>query len=147
MAILKVAKGLPGSYTPLSGPELDRFRIYMDIIRFAGQTITSVSRSYDTLRLTVSVFYDGLLDPVLLEILSKQAVRDYLSNKLAFDGEVKTSGVVDAIQKLDGIKNVSITLIEAKVGIGAYASFSRVYSTFSGYIKLDETSTFTMVSQ
>ena len=147
VAILKVAKGLPGSYAPLSTEELERFRTYINDIRFAGQTISAVSRASDQLRLTVNVYYDGLVSQSVVSEASKQAVRDYLTKKLDFSGEVKVSAIIDAIQAVAGVKDVSITVIEAKKALGSYGTITRVYTTFSGYIKLDETSTFNMISQ
>jgi hypothetical protein len=147
VALLKVAKGAPGSFTSLAVDELGRFRDYMDQVRFAGQSIQSVSRANDSLKLTVNVYFDGLLDQDTIQNAAKQAVRDYLAKDLGFDGIVHTSKVVDAIKAVTGIRDASIQLIQAKKMIGAYGTITRVYTTFSGYIKLDETSTFTMISE
>jgi hypothetical protein len=148
VAILKVAKGEPGAYSPLSTEELDRFRDYIDDwVRFAGQSIQAVSRSSDQLKLTVNVHFDGLLDQTTILNNAKQAVRDYLNLNIGFDGVVKVSDLVKAIKEVSGVKDAFIEVIQAKRAIGAYATITRVYTTFSGYIKLDETSTFNMVSE
>jgi len=147
VALLKVAKGTPGSYLPLSTEQMDRFRNYIDELRFAGQSIQPVSRSSDLLRITVSVYFDGLLDQSAILESSKQAVRDYLAFGLGFNGVVAVSEVVARIKAVTGVNDVAITAIEAKQAIGTYGTITRVYTANAGYIKMDETSTFNLISE
>lgn len=146
VATLKVAKGSPGSYTSLSPEEMTRFRSYVNLIRFAGQTIFSVSRSADQLKLGVTIYFDGLEVESAVLTAVQDAISGYLNN-LNFAGDVYTSKVVDAIQSVTGVRDVVMNSIQAKKALGAYGSFGRIYETHSGYIVLDDTSTFTMVSQ
>ena len=146
VAVLKVAKGSPGSYTILSVDEMTRFRSYVNLIRFAGQTIYAVSRSADQLKLNVSVYFDGLESEASVLTAVQDAINGYL-NGLDFAGDVYTSKVVDAIQSVTGVRDVVVNSIQAKKALGTYGSFGRIYETHSGYIVLDDTSTFTMVSQ
>jgi len=72
-----------------------------------------------------------------LKVKVEAAIKGYLKN-LPFDGQVKTSALIDAIQKVEGVSDVVVSTIQAKTNTGSYANVVRVYNTVAGYIQIDE---------
>lgn len=134
---LKVAKGEVGSEQPLTGEEVYQLNAYLERIKFAGTKIQVVSLHGDRLRLTAEVFFDGIYDVAGIKTQVKAAINNYLVN-LDFDGLVYLNKIIDAIQNVPGVIDVSVASAIAVLGT-EQAPITRVYETASGYIVEDDT--------
>jgi len=134
---IKVAKGGIGAEQPLTDEEVYQLETYLERIKFAGTKIQVVSLNGDRLRLTANVFFDGLYDMDVVRTSVNRAINSYLVN-LDFDGMVYLNKIIDAIQKVPGVIDVSIT--SARIVISGESTYiDRVYETASGYMVEDDT--------
>ena len=143
---LKVAKGDgqdPEGLEALTTPELDAFESYIKDRGFAGDKFNISSLNGDTLEVDLSIYYDGFLTEATVQANVEAAISSYLLN-LDFDGVVKAIKLVDAIQEVEGVRDVVVNDLTGKNGANTTV-FSREYETKAGYITLDSgNSTFTM---
>lgn len=136
---LKVAtEDLDGNIQGLSSPQLIAFTDYVNNIMFAGSQITIVSANTDFLRLTATVYYNPLFALDAFKPKVEAAIRGYLK-ALPFDGIVKVSSLIDAVQAVEGVTDFTIQTIRAKSNAGSYVAVERIYQTVAGYIQIDET--------
>jgi hypothetical protein len=136
---IKVAKNgpTPGTLAPLDdATELVQVRGYFDRLRFAGTRLEVVTSEADRLRLYGQVYYDPLLDVASVKAAVAQAIRDYLQ-RLEFDGQLYLSRLVDAIQAVNGVRDVLLTEAKARLGSAPLITINRVYETAAGYIVED----------
>jgi hypothetical protein len=126
-----------GNIVGLGSPQLIAFTDYINSIMFAGTRIEIISQATDLLKFIATIYYNPLFDLESLKVKVESAIKDYLKN-LPFDGQVKISAIVDAIQKIEGVSDVVVTTIQAKTNVGSYANVVRVYNTVAGYIQIDE---------
>jgi hypothetical protein len=135
---LRVAtEDVEGNIVGLGSPQLTAFTDYINSIMFAGTRIDIISQATDLLKLIATIYYNPLFDLESLKVKVEAAIKGYLKN-LPFDGQVKTSALIDAIQKVEGVSDVVVSTIQAKANMGSYANVVRVYNTVAGYIQIDE---------
>jgi hypothetical protein len=135
---LRVAtEDVAGNIVGLGSPQLTAFTDYVNSIMFAGTRIDIISQATDLLKFIATIYYNPLFDLESLKVKVELAIKNYLKN-LPFDGQVKTSAMVDAIQAVEGVSDVVVTTIQAKTNAGSYANVVRVYNTVAGYIQVDE---------
>lgn len=141
--LLKLAKESSGDLVPLSAPELDAFRDYIDEIKMAGALVNVMSANADLLRVYAVVYYDPLvmaangsliLEPTVFPV--EDAVNTYLAS-LPFDGRVVLNELVDAMQAAVGVTNPWLTSAQMKVGLFPYIPIMVHVFTSAGYAKID----------
>ena len=125
-----------GKIIGLSPTQITAFSDYIQSVMFAGTRIDIISQDTDLLKLVATIYYNPLFDVSLLRANVEAAINNYLKN-LPFDGLVRVSSLVDAIQRVEGVVDVAISDIKAKPNLGVYADVVRVYSTVAGYIEID----------
>lgn len=136
-ATIKVAKkDSSGESTQLSANELAALRGYIDRLQPPGSYITVNSLPGDTVKVSLEVYYNPLLEAEQLKSDIEAAVTFYLSN-LPFNGKILRSKLADVVMALPGIVDVVVTLFQAKTSGGTYQEIVRAYIPESGYIKLD----------
>lgn len=133
---LRVAKGPIGSEQPLTAAEINGLKGYLNRIKFAGTKTQIISLNGDKLRLTAEVFYDGIKPQAEIQEAVETGLRSYLAN-LYFSGTLYKSKLVDTIQAVDGVIDVSITSAVAVVGDDE-TTIARVYESQAGYIVEDD---------
>lgn len=150
--ILKVAKGTVGSLSALSSTEKIAFDYYIDRIKPAGTNITTISASADDLKLSITVTYDPLVIAVdgstpergyLISDSSvypiEEAVIDYIQ-QIEFDSYFKVLDLVDAIQAVDGVLNVTVQKASARYGALPYTDImideQQRYNANAGYLAM-----------
>jgi hypothetical protein len=141
-AVVKVAKA-NGSGDPeaLTTDELNGFKSYLQKYMFADADIIAQSNSADSVRLSADVYYQATVSSATVEAAVMTAIKGYLQTGIAFDGELLTNKVIDAVQLVTGVNDITISSIQAKNSTGSYADVVRVYQTAAGYIALDEANT------
>jgi len=127
---IKVCTGESGSRHPLSADQLTAFKNYMDLISFAGVYIVIINDEPDEMRLVIDVYYDQMvLDSAgrrldgTGESVVQDAVRNYLNN-LPFNGTYTNQGLVDQLQKIDGVEIAELK--EASSRYGDYVNFTYI---------------------
>lgn len=145
---IKVAKGDggdPEGLTALSGAELTAFSGYIQDRGFAGDIFNISSLNGDTLEVEISIYYDAFLGGPTVEAAVEAAIEVY-TGALDFDGVVKAIKLIDAIQAVEGVRDVVVTSLTGKNGVNTTV-FTREYETKAGYITYDSgNSTITMIA-
>lgn len=132
---LRVAGGTVPSLAPLTEEELIRFQSYLSDVKPLG--IRAVAQSYpaDSLNVDANVFYDG--ERVLSEVETEveAAIENYLSS-IVFGGMIYKSKIIDAIQEVNGVKDVELIGIAAIPSIGSSLWIGRSYQPKAGWAKV-----------
>lgn len=105
--VYKVAKGAAGKYERLTEDELVGARAYLKQIAFAGTALELVSRRGDLLVPKCTIYYDGAVTQDELYQNIEESLDSYVAN-LDFDGRVYVQGIVDALQKVEHVVDVSL---------------------------------------
>lgn len=138
--VVKVATQLTegGVLQKLSGDQLNSFEGFLRLIQYAGSSVSVASEDSDKMRVHLEIYHNALTPLPELKTRVEEAITNYLSN-LQFDGAFKVIKLIDGIQALDSITDVSVTKIEAKsTQASGFTDVSRVYHPASGYIEIDE---------
>lgn len=141
--MLKVAKVVAGELAPLSTPELNAFVAYMNRVKDAGIFIYPKNAPADSFKLEIDIFYDPLvLDSTGARLDGtsatpvKDAINAYLKN-LRFNGTYVNEFLIDALQKVDGVKIPHLVSAEAKYALFPFAPIDVEYVPDSGYLRFD----------
>lgn len=140
---LKVAKLVGGVLQPLTEQELEAFSSYMFNVSDAGTYIVFVSLPPDDLKLDLEIFYDpqilwsdGSRKDGTNDTPIQGAINDYLQN-LEFNGEFTITGLVDYLQKTEGVKIPKVITADSKFGAFDYSNIYETYIARAGYMTLD----------
>jgi hypothetical protein len=141
---LKVAKAgaLPDTLDPLSPTELTQFGGYIDRLRFAGTDIEIVSLNADRLRVYAKIYYDGIYEQNDFKTRLVAGIKAYLKN-LPFDGTVQVIRLIDAMQAVEGFKDIEVIQLQGWSGLVS-EGFTRIYETKAGYIEAETAAGFTL---
>lgn len=151
--LLKVAKYTNASnVTPqkLSDNELAGLKRYFSQIKDAGVPLAVISNDPDKMAVEVTIYYNPmLLFPDVdgkgnitalknsdgVDVI-KTAIQKVIEN-LPFNGDCKTSDILDAIKKIDGVDVADITAVQVLAGVASYKPVVGYCTPESGYFKLD----------
>ena len=151
VVLVKVAKSEPP--VALSGTELSSLSGYLDDINFAGVNYIAISEDSDKIYIKASIYYNGQYSVVISDNV-KTAINAYLSN-LPFDGYVKLSSIMDAIQSVEGVTDIVFEDVAIRSDATLFANKTYLvqsnttlipsYQLFAGYVVEETTpgSTFT----
>lgn len=138
-ALIKVVKNDNG-LKALTNNEMQALESYIDDKAAMGTLYTLVSQNADKLQVTGTVYYNPQVAPSVIQNDVEAAIDHYLAEELAFNGDVFYQKVVDAMQQVNGVVDVTITSMQAKGSGGTYSSFGRKYATNAGWIVTDNLS-------
>jgi len=134
---IKVAKNEPPE--PLDANEQTALNDYWETLRYAGTKIDIVSALPDRLFVNATIYYDGAFAGNIEDDV-KQALRDYLVNLSSaenFNGTVRNTAIVDAIQAVEGVIDVKLVQAKARPEQTPFPGATIIdvrYVTFAGYI-------------
>tara|TARA_R110002050_G_scaffold67834_2_gene146918 strand:- start:1416 stop:2243 length:828 start_codon:yes stop_codon:yes gene_type:complete len=131
---IKVAKD-DGNGNPavLTNDELLSASSFVERVKSAGLLISTVSFPADQLFFDLDIYFDGQYVQSTTQDNVNNGIISYLES-LPFDGSVRLSSVVDAIQQIEGIVDVQIKKAEIQPdGQTAPSSFDRIAYTKAGY--------------
>jgi hypothetical protein len=131
---IKVAKGLTGAEVSLSNVELNQFTTYMQRVKFAGTVLNIVSLNADKLRLTGTIYHDGIYSTATMQARVQTALETFMSSDLTFNGNILNNLIINRLQTVEGLNDVFFSEVKGISGI-IETTFTREYATFSGYIK------------
>lgn len=146
--IVKIATEQGGELQPITAGQKASFEAYMQEIKDAGVKITTINYLPDILKLHMKIYRDPLvLNENGMSILTgekpvEKAIKEYLK-QLPFNGELVLAHLVDALQKVEGVRIPHINLAESKwidAGVNDYGSFQPIEVKtipVSGYFKIE----------
>ena len=140
---LKVAKGDINNGQALTAEEKTRVSNFLERYKYAGTAIELISLNADKLRVTGTIYYNGVLDPAVVKTNVVEALRQYCLN-LAEDGIVRRIKVVDAIQSVEGVVDADVTV--NGIAGATVTAISLSYETAAGYIIEDDTTPFSALT-
>lgn len=132
---LKVAKGEVGSESALSADELVRLGNFMERRKYAGTKVNLISLNADKLRVEGTIYYDGIYTAANVKAGVEAALRNYMKT-LAFDGIVRRIKLVDAVQGVEGVTDLNLTITAIAGATPTVVSVN--YETASGYLAEDD---------
>ena len=141
---IKVARGEAGALQPLTSVQATDFYNYMRRIKIAGITLNVVNLPADILRLQVNVHYSRSYNSTNVRQMIIDSLNAY-SISLEFNGVVLRNAVIDAIQRVPGVVDVEVTLLQAVTGSITY-DIERAYTTAAGYFNFQNDNTFPVIN-
>ncbi len=137
--VVKVAKedgnNLP---VPLDSQELAAFSGYLHAIQYAGTTVTAASNASDKMKISLNVYYNALITKTVVQTDVEEAINAYMAN-LEFDGAFRVIRLIDAIQSVEGVTDITVVSVEGRPdGIIEFSPVNRVYLPVSGYVTIDD---------
>lgn len=142
--LLKVAGETQGSFTPITKPQLEAFKNYINRIKPAGVLVSVRNEAGDNLYLKLTIYYNPLVLTQTGQRISdgtfpvKDAIKNYL-NSIKFNGEFIKMKLVDEIQKVEGVEIVENTYASYIDGLGASNEILIKHTPFAGYMEWDDT--------
>jgi uncharacterized membrane protein len=130
-----------GPLSSLNSEQLAGFEGFLQAIQYAGSSITALSTESDKVQMELSIYHSGLVPIDDLKDSVEGAIQGYLSN-LEFNGAFKVIKLIDAIQQVESITDVSIESMRAKpagpIAQFPYREVPRAYDPASGYLEIYE---------
>lgn len=137
--IIKVAKQIGAVLAPLSLGELVAFKGYVNGFKDAGVDTLVISQNPDFLKLNLNIYYNPIVLTTVLQAQVEVAIDNYVRN-LPFDGIFRRTKLTDALQLIEGIKDVEITTCEASFNYTSTPNYTPIgvyYETLAGYMVID----------
>ncbi len=141
--LLKVAKEVDGVPERLSASEISGFTSYINKIKFAGTFCTIISSDADLLSVSMNVYYDPSIinsSGELIKDTSIKPVEDALETYIAslpWNGVIKISAIMDAVQGVAGVDDIVIDTVQAKASAATnWIEVEKDYTTVSGYVTI-----------
>lgn len=147
--IVKIATEEGGELQPINQGQKTAFDVYINEIKDAGVRISVINYLPDILKLQMKIYRDPLVlnengqSIITGEKPVEKAIGEYLKN-LPFNGELVLAHLVDALQKVEGVKIPHIVLVESKwidAGTNGYGDFQPIEVKtipVSGYFKIED---------
>lgn len=140
---IKVAKSLSNSLQKLSNTEIAALNSYLMKIKDAGVSLQVSSLDADNLKVTMTVYVDpsyistdGYKVGTTSKVIEDAAVNYLLS--LPFNSEFTRMGLIDAIQKVEGVRIAELTSVQAKKASEAiFVDVPVLYVSTAGYMKFN----------
>jgi len=140
--ILKVAKDNGGAKAPLSTLEKNTFKSFWDKWKDAGVNLEIISLPPDQLKINITIVRDRLILDANNNLLRNNSINpialaiEAFGNSLEFDGILRLSKLVDAIQAAEGVIDVRLDQAWYKPAGGTYAGVNMSVEAIAGYFEL-----------
>lgn len=141
--ILKVAKETAGVKGPLSVLEKAIFEEFWSKWKDAGVKLDVISQAADTLKINITIIRDRLVldaNNYLLRDNTVNPITQAISNfggSLEFDGILRLSKLVDAIQAAEGVIDVQLNGAWHKPAGGSYEEVDIYVESVAGYFSVN----------
>ncbi len=147
---IKTAKGTDKTKEPLTPDELTALKTYFAEIKDAGVKLEVISNPADHFAIEIDVYYN----PMILdangyrldtsEDVVRNTIRDYVENRIPFNGQYQNVLLVDELQKIDGViipeiksaKSVSHAAYMENPDNPPWISINAWHNPESGYYKI-----------
>ncbi|WP_161947766.1 baseplate J/gp47 family protein [Rufibacter ruber] len=144
--LVKVAKLVNNNLVKLTEAEVNGLKAYIAQIKTAGQKTMVSSLDADQISVNADVYYDPSFLPDTVKTNVITAITTYLKN-IDFSGQIIVSRLQDAIQAVEGVKDVQIHNIRTRVSTETAANaetHTRIYDPYAGYVVPDTTNGYTL---
>lgn len=118
VVLVKVAKSNPP--VALSAPELSSLSGYLNNLNFAGVNYIAQSLTSDKIYIKANIFYNGQYASTINKMVVV-AINTYLAN-IPFNGYVKLTSLVDAIQTVLGVTDIVLEDIAVRADATLFAN-------------------------
>ena len=125
--ILKVKKATG----TLDSNELTRFNAYISTIKMIGTTVEVRSSTADELTLNIDVYYNGQRSLADTQTDVEAVINSYIE-ALDFNDTIRSVGITDAIQAVDGILDVHFKASVGDPFVGSTQNWTYTYNTYAG---------------
>lgn len=143
--IIKIAGDEGSGPVPISNEILENITEYINRIKDAGVHFVVESRQADSFKCDLLIHYDPLIldsngcrldgetdTPV------QEAIQSYIS-AMSFNGMYSNMALIDAVQKVEGVKIAQLTSAKVKFGLSSnYEDIVSIYTPDAGYMNLEE---------
>ena len=139
---VKVAKKSGSDLGPLTTPELTAFKAYMQRVKDAGVRLNITSSIADALLLALRIKYDPQVlyaTGARIDGTSTSPVKDAIKAHLLalpFNGIFSIQKLVDSLQAVEGVLDLSVDAVQAKYGALAFTSVNIEVIPDSGYLRI-----------
>ncbi|MCX6266550.1 MAG: hypothetical protein NTW16_04235 [Bacteroidetes bacterium] len=140
--VIKVAKDVGGTREPLSTDELRLFREFWSKWKDAGVTLEIISLPADQLKINLTIVRDRLVLDANNNLLRDNSINpvrlaiDAFGNGLEFDGILRLSKLVDAIQEAEGVIDVKLSSASHRPSGGSWQLVGMSVESAAGYFEL-----------
>lgn len=134
--LLKVAKEVSNLPAPLTSAELLAFQSYIYTIKQPGTFILCISENADLCKIYMDVYYNPITPLIDLQPKVENAINDYIT-KLPFNAKFQILRLVDKVQAIESVEDISNVNVSAKFGSNPYTPVQREYTAYSGYMNID----------
>src|SRR6185369_17612423 len=100
---IKVAKGITGSESALSSIELTQFNTYMQKVKFAGTALNIISLNADQLKITATVYHNGIYSTSVMQTNVFAAIEEFLTTGLTFNGNLLVNQLIEKVLAVQGV--------------------------------------------
>jgi hypothetical protein len=132
--LIKVAQMDNNVLKPLTINDLNALRAYASRVKFAGTRLSIVSHRADLVTGIVTIHHNPELNGLNTSIRCTAALKEAL-NRHEFNGRLRLSAIVDLLQSVRGVSDVSGLNIVIDSGVGTF-DVQREYIARSGYFEL-----------
>jgi hypothetical protein len=142
---LKVTKEVSGVKTALSTDEKNAFVAFWNAWRDAGTKVEIISLPADQLKVNITIIRDRMVlnnNNSLLRDSSIFPIADAIAafgNALEFDGVLRLSKLIDAVQAAEGVVDVKLHRAEHKPAGGTYVEVDMFVNSTAGHFVIDQT--------
>lgn len=139
--VIKIATETLGELQTLSAPQESAFTSYVSRRKYAGTKVSIINSAANKLKVLGTIIYDPLVIAADGTDISSGlrtvdiAIQSFLRS-LPFNGRLRITSLVDAIQSVEGIYDVSLTAAH-QYGAFDYADIPISHIPESGYFKID----------
>lgn len=130
----KIAGKTDNKPSRISAENLAKVEAYVSRIKDAGVRVLLSSGEADKFTCNLLIHYDPLKS-VTKEIIEK-AISEYLES-MPFDGVYSNMALIDAVQRIDGVRVAEVRSSEATYGTNTATTIVSTYVPNAGYMALD----------
>lgn len=125
-----------GRRQPLSEESATQVAAYLDEVKDVGVRIKLINQPADQFQCVISVLYDPILSPESIQAAIERTVESYVED-LAFNGEYSNMALIDAVQKIEGVKIAEVRSAQVKVSDGVSKWVDMRYTPMAGYMEAE----------
>lgn len=127
-----------GHPAPLSAPQLAAADSFGKKVKFVGTRLAVLSLNADEVEIGFEVFYDPIIPLLTVQDGVQVAILAYVAN-LDFNAKFSVTKLTDAIQAVQGVKDLQFQNATATPAGGSATSFTLSYIPASGYFDYADT--------
>lgn len=130
--LVKIAKEISGSFTPLSDTEKLAFTNYFEVVKFVGTSVIVVSQNADIINYNLEVKFNGIFAES--DMVTKiEAALTAFKRQIRFDAIFYASSLLDAVLAVPGVVAAKFNSLTGTPYGGSPTAITLGYELQSGY--------------